>query len=393
MRLLPLLFLLIIPGIAVSNDNLVGVWENSETNMRLDILDGFKPNRGAVLTISNGTNTDIGIWEIRDSEIRLIIGYYNREVKNLDEDGFQWNGIPFKKQHEINEDEIIVLRRDESGFIDRLTGNVWLTSNEGRTSVFKSTFSIDSGVVETFSSEGELHSLESWGVSSGVLKIGGNVIVEARMSQSYMMGLDERDNFFVLKAISPLSVHSRTDLERQRFEFLKLLVTDVWQRTRYNEKRDYKFRPIEGPLKGRRVRLLNDKLEASDTWEYSPSTGALKIGYTEYIGGVVIDDTLALVVEDGDQTFYRRIPSGSGREFTVSDVRKTPINETHEGICPPFCPDNFRTASVCILFNSMRTAERDTCTSGGRNRFPSLVISFLATSSERRPLYSKWKTF
>ena len=351
MRILPLLVLLIFPGIALSNEDLVGVWENSERNIRLDILDGFKPNRGAVLIISNGTDTDIGVWEKRDSEITLTMGYTNSKVDFFDADGFLWNRKSFKRQQEINEAGIIVLRQDESGFIDGLTGNVWLTSNEGRTSVFKSTFSVDSGVVETFSNEGELYALASWGVSSGVLKIDDAVIVEARMSRSYMIGLDDRDNFVVLKAVSPTSVHSRADLARQRSEFLKLLVTDLWQqKQKYRADRDYKFRPIEGPLKGRRVRLMNDRLDASDTWEYSPSTGALKIGYTEYIGGIVIDDTLALVEDDGDQAFYRRKPGGSDKEFTVSDVRETSINETQGRNLASILSGQFQNGKYLYLF-------------------------------------------
>ncbi len=329
MRQFLLFALLIFPSVALANAKLFGVWESSETNIRLDILDGFKPNRGAVLATTNGTETEIGVWESKDSGIRVRIDYRDDDVIFFEEDGFQWKGMIFKKREEIREDEVIVLRQDESNFINRLTGNVWLTSKEGRTSVFKSTFSFDSGVVETFSKESELYDLKAWGVSSGILKIGNDVIVEARVSQDYVIGINDSDNFIVLKAISPTSVRSRADLADQRSKFFKLLVTDVWQHKYYSGFRDYKFRPIEGPLKGRRFRLVNDKLDDTRTWEYSPSTGAVKIGYEEYIGALVIDETLALIEENGDQTFYRRKPGGVGKEFTVSDVRKTSIDETN----------------------------------------------------------------
>ncbi len=43
--------LAILPGLAFANDQLIGVWQSAEEEIRLDILDGFKPNRGAVLSI------------------------------------------------------------------------------------------------------------------------------------------------------------------------------------------------------------------------------------------------------------------------------------------------------------------------------------------------------
>ena len=328
--MLRILFVLLLmtPGIAFADDRVIGVWMNAEQNLRLDILDGFKSNRGVVLAIENGIETKLGNWETEDSTTTMRIGWRASPVTFWAPDTFEWNDRAFKKQQEISEEGVVSLRQDKAGFIDRLTGSVWLTSTEGRTALFKSTFSTDSGVVETLSKDDDLDALSAWGIASGVLKIGRNVIIEARASRNYMIGLNERDEFLVFRSSSPLSIGNRSDLATQRVEFLALLVTDAWQQVFYDEYRDYRFRPIEGPFKGRRLYVKDGNLESFSTWEYSPSTGALRIGRTEYIGGLVIGNTLALMEKDGDQTFYKRKPGGLGKSFTVADVKISEINET-----------------------------------------------------------------
>ena len=327
LRALCALFLLV-PSIALADQRLVGVWLNVGENIRFDILDGFKPNRGAVLAIENGKETKVGIWETRGSATTMQIGWRSSSVTFWAPDTIEWNEKSFKKQQEINEKEIVLLKQDKVGFIDKLTRSAWLTSDEGKTSLFKSTFSTDSGVVETFSQDGHLGALNSWGIASGVLKIGDDVIIEARVSQNYMIGINERDKFVVFRATSPVSMQSRADLSSQRSEFLKLLVTDTWQQVYFNTYQDYKFRPIEGPFSGRRLKFEGGGLEEFSRWGFSPSTGALKIGYTEYVGGLVIGDTLALIEREGDQTFYKRKPGGVGKVFTVADVKTYDIDET-----------------------------------------------------------------
>ena len=327
LRILLVLFLMA-PSIALADERIRGIWVNADDNIRLDILDGFKPNRGAILVIEDGTETSVGTWETTDSTTTLQIDWLSSPVTFWANDTFEWNNKGFKKQQEINEEDVILLRQDEAGFLHKLTSSVWLSSTEGQTSTFTSTFSTDSGVVEILSKEGGLDSLDSWGIASGVLKIGSEVIIAARASRGYITGLNERDNFVVFRSTDPVSPQTRADLANQRVEFLAQLVTDTWQQSFYGSYRDYKFRPIEGPFRGRRFYLVDDRLERFATWEYSPSTGAIKIGYTEYVGGLVIGNNLALLEEDGDQEFYRRKPGGIDKSFTVADVRTHAINET-----------------------------------------------------------------
>ena len=323
-----LTILLMIPGTALADERILGVWVNADESVRLDILDGFKPNRGAVLAIENGTELRIGDWETKGSVTTMQIGWRSSVVNVWAPGTIEWNDSGFNKKQDITEENVVSLKSDETGFIDQLTGQVWLTSTEGRTSRFQSTFSTDSGVVETFSRDGNLAALTSWGVASGVLKVGRNVIIEARASQEYMVGINESDDFVIFRATGPVNTSDRTDLATKRAEFLSLLVTDTWQQVYYDTYRDYKFRPIEGPFRGRRVYFENSRLEGSATWEYSPSTGALKVGHTEYVGGLIVGDLLALLEEDGDQSFFKKSPGGLGRVFTMSDVRTHDVDET-----------------------------------------------------------------
>ena len=291
-------------GMASANNQLVGIWENKEQNTRLDVLDGFKPNRGAVLLIENGEEAEVGTWETNGPDTTLTIRWWSATVRFRGPDSFEWNQTIFSKREEIVEDGVAALKDEEIAFIDGLRRTAWRSSNAGRELTFKSTFSNDSGVVETFSKNGELYSLSPWGVASGVLKIDNVVVVEARVSKNYLIGQDHKDNFLVLRATTVTPTQGRTDLSTQRSEFLTALVTDTWQQVSYGGYIDHKFRPIEGPLKGREIRLKNDKLVDGTVWEYSPSTGALKVGYTEYTGGLVVGDTLSLLEKDGDQVFY-----------------------------------------------------------------------------------------
>ena len=320
--------LVIVPHLALASGQITGVWESADENLRFDILDGFKPNRGAVLSISNGNETEVGWWEVKNSETSIRVGWTTGSIVFRGPDSFEWQDKFFTRRSAIVEGDVVFLKENETEFINRMKTNIWLTSSEGEQSVFKSTFSLDAGVVEVYSNTGDLKALDSWGVSSGVLKIDDTVIVEARASDDYLIGQNHEDEFVVFRAIRGTMPQGRIELAEQREEFLTKLVTDTWQQTYYSGYYYFEFRPVEGPLKGRVIHLENESFEGARVWEYSPSTGALRIGYTDYVGGLVIGDTLALLEEDGDQEFYKRKPEGVGRTFTVADVGVYQVNET-----------------------------------------------------------------
>ena len=336
------LSLLLLPNLVSANDQLIGVWQSAEGNTRLDILDGFKPNRGAVLSIESGSSTDIGSWETKELDTKLKLGWRTGVVRFRGSDSFEWENKIFNRSKDIIEDDVIVLKEDENAFVDRMSRSVWLTSTQGEHAIFKSTFSVDSGVLELYNDTGELKGLEPWGMSSGVLKIDDNVIVEARISENYLIGQDHRDKFVVFLATRDTTPQGRVELAKQREGFLSKLLTDTWQRTYYGGYYFYKFRNVEGPLKGRVLRSENDSFEGASVWEYSPSTGALRIGYTDYIGGLVVGNTLALLKDNGEQEFYQQRPDGPGRVFSMSDVTAHRVNETRVHDLKPILDGQFQ---------------------------------------------------
>ena len=322
------LCIVLLPTSVSASDKLLGVWQSAEEDIRLDILDGFKPNRGAVLSIENGSTTKVGSWETKDLDTELKIGWSSDTVRFRGADSFEWRNKVYNRSDDIVENNVILLKKDEPAFVDRITKHGWLTSTEGERAIFKSTFSIDSGVAELYTETGELKGLGPWGISSGVLKIHDKVIVEARVSDNYLIGQDHRDNFVVFLATQDVEPQRRIELAKTREDFLSKLLTDTWRKTRYGTNYYYKFRNVEGPLKGRVLKLEEDKFEGSSVWEYSPSTGAIKVGYTDYVGGLVVGNTLALLKEDGEQEFYQQTPDGPGRVFSMSDVTAHRVNET-----------------------------------------------------------------
>ena len=326
------LALMMLTGTVFADDRLLGIWENKKEGIRLDILDGFKPNRGAILAIEQRGETRIGYWETTESGTKLEVSWKEGPAKFNGPDTFVWQELMFRKVQGITEDGVVALRQDANGFIAGLVGSMWVTSGqqgEYQQLEFKSTFSPDSGVVETFSKAGKLDALRPWGVSAGVLKVGRTVILEARVSKNYMVGQDQQDEFIVFRATESVSPPIRIDLAQQRSEFLDALVTDTWRKYEIFWFTEHKFRPVEGQLRGRMIALDDNKLVDGSNWEYSPATGVLKIEHEEYVGGMVLGDTLALLDKDGQQQFYKRKADGSGKTFTVSDVAVHKIDETH----------------------------------------------------------------
>ena len=79
-----------LPGLAFANDQLIGVWQSAAEDIRLDILDGFKPNRGAVLSIENGNNTEVGSWETIDWIQKMKLGWRSGNIRFRGPDSFEW---------------------------------------------------------------------------------------------------------------------------------------------------------------------------------------------------------------------------------------------------------------------------------------------------------------
>jgi len=203
-----------------ANNAYFGSWENITTGDRVDILDGFKTGVGPVLSIKNDGSVSTNKWENSNGEFSLTLGY-DGYTASLDPSGnlllspSYGDPILMSPVGESEEKTTINLKDDEVGFIETLSTYKWLTSLDGNSAMFKSTFSPDSGVVE-LTKDDKLDDLLSFGIASGVIKIGSEVIIEARINDQYFIGINERDDFIVFKSLEKAPVVVSTVLAQQR---------------------------------------------------------------------------------------------------------------------------------------------------------------------------------
>ena len=316
-------------GIVQADQLLIGTWE-TEKGERMDVLDGFKPNTGPVIQYSDGEVDGVYTWQIDSTSKELKIRY-NSTVYTVSDNGLtlQWNNRKWNKSKELQTQGIVNLGTDVNSFIDGLTGHSWSANSSSIGKIeFTRTFTNTEGVVTKFDQEQSLKSLNSWGIASGVLKIGSQVYLEVRITPQYLIGVDDDDGFIVLNKESARSEGTRTTLVEAREKFLSAMTTGAWRRPgSYESDSIFRFRPIEGDLKGRVFREQELELQSTSVWEFSPATGALKIGWDEYNGGMTVGDLLILVEQDGDQRPYLRDSSVEEKQFTTTDVKTIEVSE------------------------------------------------------------------
>ena len=344
------IFLLCFGTSAFADQKFYGSWLNAGTGRQLDILDGFKPNTGPTLIIEKDGKVSSNSWEVKENKFKISIGYDSYEGsigtdRSLVLSKPYSDPLIFNALSTSEESASISLKDDETAFISKLQDFVWLTSDKGANVTFKATFGTDSGVVELLDGE-KLKALKSWSVSSGVIKIDSSVIIEARVTDQYFVGLDQSDEFIVYKSIRPSADQVTTDVELQREQFFDALLTGEWETKNWGVTNTHKFRPIYGELAGKKFTIYENRLSSDSSWEYSPATGALKIGYTEYVGALIVNDTLALIQKNGDQKFYNRLRNGNTKRYTLGDVKTVSLSENSllkvkEMLSPQFQRDEY----------------------------------------------------
>jgi hypothetical protein len=325
------LFLVSLMTEAAADPQFYGSWVEVETGLQIDVLDGFKPNAGPILIFDEDGGVTSDSWKSSEGKFELTFEY-NRYDASINESGALVLSPNYGDELIFNQIDTgettasITLKDDEVAFISRLQDSIWLMSDDGSEAVFKSTFGPDTGVLETVQNN-DLVDLRGWSVSSGVLKVGDNVIVEARLSSRYFVGLDQRDNFIVFKVSGVAEQQIKTDLEAEREKFFDELLTGEWISKIYGTEYIHKFRPVYGDLSGEVFTLKDGRLNSDEGWEYSPGTGALRIGYTNYVGASIVNSTLALIQENGDQKFFNKLKNGNDKRFTLGDVKSTQMSE------------------------------------------------------------------
>lgn len=306
----------------------VGTWERNDGE-RIDIIDGFKPNIGPVILYDKGEVSRVATWRINVNDGTLSIGYTTRPfATSKDSATLQWGSTTWRKKRDFEQTGVLSLKSDPHAFVDEMTGYAWnLNSSKAGRYEFTRTFSTTEGVVSLIDGAGTIKSLGAWGVASGTLKF-GSLYIEARITPEYLVAVDDDDDFIVLNRGKERESISKTSMRESREEFLKAMTTGSWKRpSSFGGDHVYRFRPIEGPLKGRRFWERDGQLEGTSVWEFSPATGALKIGSTKYIGAMTLNDLLVFIEEDGDQRAHARDPSEKHKPFTVSDAKSIGVSE------------------------------------------------------------------
>jgi hypothetical protein len=323
-----IIFLLSSPVIA--NEALIGSWENND-GKRMDILDGFKPNVGPVIIWESGELSEVYTWQVNTNTSELSI-YWSSGVFNISNNGNQlnWERESWAKIDDIEMKNVLNLKNDPDAFINELTGFSWSSSSsQNDKKEFTKTFTSTGGVLSEFDKDNNFTGISSWGVASDALKIGDySVYLESKISEKFLIALDTNDSFLVLYKGEKKEIFDRVTLADSREKFLASLTTGGWKTgNSYWGNYVYRYRPIEGELKGRVFTENNSKLISSEVWEYSPSTGAFIQSYTEYTSALNIGDILVFVDTNGNQSSYFRDKSVEMKHFTLNDVTNIPVTE------------------------------------------------------------------
>ena len=322
-----ILFNLITINQLLADSRIIGKWL-SDDGIIIEVLDGFQVSTGPILKIDEDKNFSSGSWKLNDdNSINITFGYSENLVEFIDKNNFKWGySSIFTKTSENDVEEKTSLKNNPDSFVDKLVKNLWSTTLSNKKADFSKTFTKDSGVVEYADIDGK-KSQNSWSIASNVFKLADTVIIEASISSNYFIGLDSQDKFIVFKNIGKSSIKQKTAMSEKREEFFDAFLTGSWERTTWGSKTIYKFRPIYGELKGRKFDIRDNKLQSYSNWEYSPSTGALKISGTEYIQATLVGEILVLLNKAGDQYFYSRSSESDGKRYTLADVKQVPLNE------------------------------------------------------------------
>ncbi len=311
-----------------ANEILFGSWKNDD-GLRIDLIDGFKPNVGPAIVYDAEELTEVNTWSVDNDELQ--IGYNSGTfILSADNNSMEWNYNNWTRVESLSNTNLIDLKIDTENFINELTTYTFYSySKEFNLTKFETTFSTTEGVITQFDEEDNIGNLSSWGVGSGIIKIGDDVFIEAKISENYFIAVDDRDEFIVLNKGSEKNILEKISLIESREQFLLNLKSGAWiVPSAYSADQIFRFRPIEGDLKGRVFSESENKLSGSQVWEFSPSTGAFKIGYTDYNAGLSLgDEILVFLEDDGDQYTLYKSTDVENKSFTVSDAKNITISE------------------------------------------------------------------
>ena len=81
---------------AIASEAILGVWDDGQ-GTKLEILDGFKPNRGAILAFEKDKEASIGSWSSKDGVIEIQIGFSSQKAALPAPNTIVWKNKRFSK--------------------------------------------------------------------------------------------------------------------------------------------------------------------------------------------------------------------------------------------------------------------------------------------------------
>jgi len=301
---------------------LLGTWKTG--NSSLEFIDGFNPKSGPVILV-NKKGIRLGTWFVKKEKLQITTGYFTENIEILEDSILKYSGDKYNRAGDYVEENIIKLKDNKASFIQDLTSIKWKNPSNNDRVLFKTTFSNDSGVQETYGIKDEVD-LGNWSVSKEILKIGSRLLIESRISSKYLIGVDSRDNFYLMQEDGKPTAVVKRSLKEQRDAFFDDLLSGSWIGRGWDGDTVHKFRPITDELKGTCFGLLKGKLVSERSWEYSPASGGLELGHSKYNGAMTLGNTLVLL--DGKkQSFYSRNKNEEIKRYRKADVTVIDLNE------------------------------------------------------------------
>lgn len=320
---------LLISSLVFADSPIAGSWKRVNKDEQIDFIDGFAPNRGALIMYKGGAPSSIKQWKIEDNKISGI-GCCDVTF-TVFEDKLQLGDKLYTivKQKEQLGTSIIDLKKDPDRFSKLLVDNYWSTPTKDDVFLFKKAFSTDSGFYSVTEKEG-VTSLGSWSLANGVLKKSDTIYVNARISNDLMLLLNKNDSIVLYRQSGKVPPLQTIELKESGEEFIKKLTSGRWKTpSLYSKPTFTKYRPVFGDLSGVEFKDSGENFSSSNEWEYSLDTGALKIGYTTYVNAQIQGDYLILLKKDGSTYKMVRPKDEEVKLFTVADVRHVEVTESN----------------------------------------------------------------
>ena len=307
-----------------ASTEILGMWRDTDDKSTIELIQGFKPNKGIAIIYEEGNVSKVDTWSLEDGKYK--IGY---NALSIEGEKIKYRNKELEKTEESRAiTSVIELKKEPNKFIQELTDFSWGTGDNKEIYYFLKGFSNETGIYNQLEVEEKVSKgLGSWAVAKDTLKINDELYLEGKITDTYLILLDKNDRILFFNRLKREETLSKIELKEIKEQFISSLTAGTWlRRSRWSKDSFIKFRPVYGDLSGVRHYYEEDRFQGSTEWEYSLKTGSLKVGYDEYIDAQIQGQYLLLQKKDGNVQSYQRI-GGEIEKFSYTDVKEFEISE------------------------------------------------------------------